>query len=310
MRTLALMVAALGLAVPNLASGSAPRADVKKRCRTVVKIVDGKKKRVRVCTKPKPKPKPVPHFTKRVDVGGYRLVIECTGTGSPAIILDSGFGTPRGAWLTVMRRLRFPTIRVCAYDRAGLGGSDERPATITPTTSRIADELHALLAGAGVSPPYVLGGWSIGGFDIRYYQHRYPGEVAGLVLVDASPPAFLLVAGEPLEGEFETMYTHAAATELTPPPNLGALPLVDLIRDVGLNDFWVVAHKQIVRTSTSSILVRANGASHDIPGDTPALVAVALKLVLGVVRRGEPLPACADTGLPKYGGGCLDPNAP
>jgi hypothetical protein len=307
-RALVLLPLALVFALPALTS-DAGGADAKKRCRVVVKRVHGHKKRVRVCTRPKPKPKPkpnpVPHFFKRVDVGGYKLAIGCTGTGSPAIVLDSGFNTSRSAWLTTTRRLVFRTMRVCSYDRAGLGQSDNRPKSITPTTGRIVDELHTLLSGANVGPPYVLGGWSIGGFDVRYYQKRYPAEVAGLVLVDASPPAFLLESPEPLEGEFETMYTHAAAADLQPPPSLGSLPLVDVIRGVGLDDLWIAAHKQIARTSTNSILVRANGASHDIPGDNPQLVAGALKLVLGAVRRGESLPPCLNAN---YGGACLDPN--
>jgi pimeloyl-ACP methyl ester carboxylesterase len=170
----------------------------------------------------------------------------------------------------------------------------------------VVEDLHALLARAGLRPPYVLGGWSIGGFDVRYYQQRYPAEVAGLVLVDGTPPAFLLESAEPLVGAFETMYTHAAATELQPPPSLGSLPLVDVIRGVGLDDFWLAAHKQIARTSTNSILVRANGASHAIPQDNPRLIAAALKLVLGVVRRGEPLPACLNE---HYRGTCLDAGA-
>src|SRR5262249_39815549 len=127
----------------------------------------------------------VPHFVKKVDVGGYKLAIECYGTGSPTIVLDSGFSTPRSAWYWVRPRLQ-RTTRVCSYDRAGLGESGSRPSTIRPTTGEIMGELHTLLQRAGLTPPYVLGGWSIGGFDVRYYQHLYPAQIAGLVLVDGT----------------------------------------------------------------------------------------------------------------------------
>ena len=107
------------------------------------------------------------------------------------IVLDSGFSTPRSAWYWVVPKLR-TTTRVCSYDRAGLGQSQDRPESIKPTTEQIMGELHTLLQRAKLPPPYVLGGWSIGGFDVRYYQHRYPAEVAGLVLVDGTIPPFLL----------------------------------------------------------------------------------------------------------------------
>jgi len=52
----------------------------------------------------------------------------------------------------------------------------------------MAEELHALLRSAGVAPPYVLVGHSMGGFNVRLYASLYRREVAGMVLVDASHP--------------------------------------------------------------------------------------------------------------------------
>jgi len=50
--------------------------------------------------------------------------------------------------------------------------------------SRIVEELHALLQAAEVPPPYVLAGHSFGGLLVRAYAVKFPGEVAGLVLID------------------------------------------------------------------------------------------------------------------------------
>jgi pimeloyl-ACP methyl ester carboxylesterase len=74
--------------------------------------------------------------------------------------------------------------RVCAYDRAGIGGSDRGP---EPRTGRrIVEELHTLLQRAQVEPPYILAGLSFGGHYLRLFASLYPDEVAGLVFVDCS----------------------------------------------------------------------------------------------------------------------------
>jgi pimeloyl-ACP methyl ester carboxylesterase len=120
-----------------------------------------------------------------VDVGAYKMHIDCTGQGSPTVILDSGLGDTYISWQKVQPQIA-QFARVCSYDRAGLGYSDSSP---FPRTSReIADELHALLHNAEVPPPYILVGHSMGGFNVRLYAGLYRGEVAGMVLVDSSHP--------------------------------------------------------------------------------------------------------------------------
>jgi pimeloyl-ACP methyl ester carboxylesterase len=119
------------------------------------------------------------------DVGGYRMHIDCTGEGSPPVILDSGLGDSYISWRKVQPDIAKFT-RVCSYDRAGLGYSDPSP---QPRTSKVfATELHALLKAAGIAPPYILVGHSMGGFDVRLYASFYRDQVAGMVLVDSSHP--------------------------------------------------------------------------------------------------------------------------
>ena len=120
---------------------------------------------------------------KVIDVGSYRLHINCTGTGSPTVILDAGLGGSSLDWSLVQPGVATFT-RVCSYDRAGYGWSDSGP---KPRTSeRIVSELHTLLVKAGIPTPYVLVGHSYGGFNVRLYAYTYPQEVAGMILVDAS----------------------------------------------------------------------------------------------------------------------------
>ncbi|HYF63567.1 MAG TPA: alpha/beta hydrolase [Herpetosiphonaceae bacterium] len=118
-----------------------------------------------------------------VDLGGYRLHLHCTGSGSPAVILESGQGELGLTWANVQPVVA-KTTRVCSYDRAGYGWSEPGPQPRTASAS--VDELRALLQKAGVAPPYVLVGHSIGGLYAKLYAHRYPDEVAGMVLVDSS----------------------------------------------------------------------------------------------------------------------------
>ena len=125
---------------------------------------------------------------QRIDIGGYKLHLHCQGTGSPAVILESGLGDWSSHWASVQRLLKADT-QVCSYDRAGYGWSDPGPRP--RDSSRIVAELHTLLGKAGIAPPYLLVGHSFGGINVRLFASTYPEEVSGLLLVDASHPASL-----------------------------------------------------------------------------------------------------------------------
>jgi pimeloyl-ACP methyl ester carboxylesterase len=117
-----------------------------------------------------------------VDVGGFRLHINCVGVGSPTVILDAGLGETSLDWSLVQPELG-ATTRVCAYDRAGLGWSEASPQARTP--DNIAEELHTLLVNAGIAGPYVLVAHSLSGKYARLFARHHEAETAGIVLVDA-----------------------------------------------------------------------------------------------------------------------------
>jgi pimeloyl-ACP methyl ester carboxylesterase len=133
-----------------------------------------------------------------VDVGGYALYYECSGQGSPTVILEAGMGSESSYWAGVIAGVE-ETTRVCAYDRANLGRSDEAR---TPRTFQDASrDLQALLVNARIGGPYILVGHSLGGELVRIFADQYPEEVAGIVLVDAAHPDMgpRLLAGLPPE---------------------------------------------------------------------------------------------------------------
>lgn len=117
-----------------------------------------------------------------IDVGEHKLHLYCSGSGSPSVILDTGLGLPASSFGPLQRELA-KTTRVCSYDRAGYGFSEPGP---SPRTSKqVVSELRALLTNAHEEGPFILVGHSLGGVNVRLYQHLFPRDVAGLILLDA-----------------------------------------------------------------------------------------------------------------------------
>jgi pimeloyl-ACP methyl ester carboxylesterase len=122
---------------------------------------------------------------KMYTINGHPMHMYCTGSGSPALILDSGLGDDWTVWAKVQPTLS-KTTQVCSYDRSGLGWTDEMSPDHDANT--LADQLHALLKQAGIDQPVILMGHSMAGVYDRSYAARYPNDLAGLIFVDASSP--------------------------------------------------------------------------------------------------------------------------
>ena len=118
---------------------------------------------------------------RRIDLGGHRLHLHCTGRGSPTVVVESGFDELSTDWALVQGRVA-RTTRVCTYDRAGYGGSD--PGPLPRTFDQINLELRDALRIAGEKPPFVLVGHSFGGGVVRQLARTRPADVAGIVFVD------------------------------------------------------------------------------------------------------------------------------
>src|ERR1051326_6907124 len=122
-----------------------------------------------------------PQIGRSYDVGGRRLNLFCSGEGTPAVILESPPPMPGYAWTFVQHEIAKFTL-ACWYDRAGYGWRDPGPTPRDPAA--IAHDLHTLLRAAEIRPQYVIVGATFGALYARVYNRLYPGETAGMVLVD------------------------------------------------------------------------------------------------------------------------------
>jgi pimeloyl-ACP methyl ester carboxylesterase len=153
-------------------------------------------------------------------VGDRELYLECSGSGSPTVILFNGLSgrTPHWAW--VKQGVARGT-RVCAFDRAGQGWSEG--GAVAQDARRLSEDLRALLAAAGVPGPYVLAGHSVGGTYALAYAMTFPSDVAGVALIDSATPYQFDLPDYP---SFYSMWRRASAV-LPSLARLGVLRLLD-----------------------------------------------------------------------------------
>lgn len=117
-----------------------------------------------------------------IDIGnGRRHYLLEKGAGEATVLFESGIAATNLNWCHIQERVsRFAST--ASYDRGGLGWSS--PCQSARTPRNIALELHEMLRGAGIKPPYVLVGHSFGGLVMRRFAQLYPDEVTSIVLVD------------------------------------------------------------------------------------------------------------------------------
>ena len=255
---------------------------------------------------------PIPRKVKGLyDIGSHKIYIDCTGSGSPVVILEAGWNDVSGTWAAVQQDVAAFT-RVCSYDRAGLGKS---PAGPEPRTldKEVAD-LYQLLEETGVDGPYVLVGHSYGGMLIRLFTDQHPEQVTGMVLVDSPHPDIyrrslvVLPPESPDEGESVRFYrewftqeiekpTMKIAPALLAPGSLGDLPLIVLtamLKDRpedfpqelndNFNQIWLDLQEELASMSTNSSHILAEKSGHFIQHDQPELVVEAIKGIVQELR--------------------------
>lgn len=249
-------------------------------------------------------------------VDGQQLYLRCSGSGSPAVVLFNGLGERATSWASVQRRVAVST-RVCVFDRPGQGwsGGEHR----RRDGRELAASARGLLRAAGVAPPYVLAGHSVGGVYALVYADRYPEDVAGVALIDsATPDQFelpdypgfysmwrrvsavlpslsragitrILGLGAPREvladrdelAELPTVFRQAQPLE-----TLGTRPLVVLTAGTGAQEGWFEAQDALARLSSDSVHLTLAGATHSALLDEQyaAVTGLAIGKVVRIVR--------------------------
>jgi pimeloyl-ACP methyl ester carboxylesterase len=261
-----------------------------------------------------------------IDVGGHRLHLSCTGSGSPTVVLEPGAGATSAVlgWVT-------PAVardtRVCVYDRAGRGWSD--PADTAQDGAQIATDLHTLLQRGNVPGPYVLAGHSFGGLYTLAFAARHPDDVAGMVLVDSTAPASAAKPGATSPGDrgsYDILGRVSALASVSARLGLGRLyganasqvrstideyiqtrsstehaatlvdfadkPLVVLTAGSGSDDAWSAAQNDLATLSTNSVHRVIDGATHAsliADEEHAAATTQAILDVVSSVRSAEPL---------------------
>ena len=237
-------------------------------------------------TQPTSSPSPT-GIADRFAVGpdGEEVEIQCFGEGPPTIVFESGTDANGiGGWPPALLEPLEKQAMACTYDRPGTGLSDP-PAADRRTLDDVVRLLHELLATAEVPGPYVLVGQSGGGLIVAGFGERYPGDLAGIALLDVPAPVTDLAEEFPGpmgwdNREHVDWPSAEKSLALHPPTIPNDVPVLVVTASEGQSDvedqsFWL-------ELSLMSQQVELQGG-HDIHEEDPEAVREELKRLLASV---------------------------
>ncbi len=195
--------------------------------------------------------KHMPIRGKLIDIGEHKLNLNLKGTGKHLVVFESGLDAGGSlVWGQVQDEIS-KTNSTASYDRAGIMWSERGK---NPKTGEaIATELHTLLKKANQNGPYLLVGHSIGGYIVRSFVEKYPGEVLGIVLVDASHPE-----------QFKRFPPEVTAISSTPPEWLAKF-----VNSIGIVRLFFTGEQYPNTLKTDSINIINNSY---LPASLPAVL--------------------------------------
>ncbi len=117
---------------------------------------------------------------RMIELDGTAINYVDAGDGPAAVVLIAGLGENLSSWELLQQRLA-RNFRVIAYDRPGLGLSEESALPRTPL--QMAMELHGLLERIDAPFPCLLVAHAEGSLIVRQFADMYAEKVRGLVLI-------------------------------------------------------------------------------------------------------------------------------
>ena len=219
----------------------------------------------------------------RVTIDGHTVRMLVAGSGESTVVFENGSGASLEIWGKVQPEVsRFATT--VTYDRAGIGLSEQGP---PPRDGRrIAAELRAALRAAGIAPPYILVGHSLGGPYIRIFAGMYPDDVAGLVLVDPTPDSELQSLRDTLEQVRASRVPAGIPVFLIDAISPLDVPFVtEAIRTLRMShrtnlEAESAEHRKWLETIPGSRLIVTTRSGHNVPVEQPELVVESIRHVL------------------------------
>jgi thioesterase domain-containing protein len=222
-----------------------------------------------------------------VSVHGHQLFLTCEGpSAGPTVILMAGGGGTTKIWDKVQSQVA-TFVRVCSYDRAGLGES--RAIKEPQSAAEIADDLAALLETVHVPTPYILVGHSIGGLYVRKYDEQEDSKVSAMVLIDSSHEEqiwrFAKTMPEALSEYPQWRNTKVMSAQGFLPPDVHldwhfSKPLIVLEKGIPPEPVWHEMQEDLAQRSPEGKLVIATQSRHYIQKDDPELVIESIRTVL------------------------------
>jgi len=228
------------------------------------------------------------------NVNGQELYLEKMGNQGPIVVLEAGLGNGASSWKSIDREIA-KFAQVVLYDRAGIGKSS--PRTINSNSPITADEvatsLNQLLKQAKINPPYILVGHSLGGLYVQMFARKYPDQMAGVVLLDASSPnepEGVFVSRSQFTPGSTSYFEDAGATQsMEQVRNAGPFPDIPLTVMTATKHgslftiqsrngrWWMELQRGMAAASPQGKQIIAEGSDHYIQDDRPTLVIDAIK---------------------------------
>ena len=247
---------------------------------------------------------------KKIKVDGAAVNVSCSGTAEdaqPVVVLLHGGGDSLRKLAGLQRKLG-KEHRVCSYDRLGAGASDKPQGKQSMTdTGKILTGVLDKVAG---DSPAVLAGHSLGGLIAARYAGDHQDKVAGLVLMDATPPTQSADLRREIPADAPKPAAQLRAQTLAifngnSPEKLvikdgkvrsaGDIPVTVIKHGVqylakvpesgpGLEKAWATGQHEWLKLSTQSKLTTAKKSGHYIYLDQPKIAVDAVQQVVAQAK--------------------------